>query len=185
MQSKYAKDAKAKMEKSLESLGHDLASVRTGRASTMLLDIVEVDAYGQKMPINQLGTVAAPEPRLLTVTPWDKSTIGAIERAIQSSALELTPANDGKIIRIPIPQLTEERRKELVKLIGKMAEDARVAIRNIRRGIMDDLKVDQKNGDITEDDLHRLSDDVQKVTDDFTKKIDEAVKLKEEEVMEV
>ena len=185
MGSEHAKEANAKMEKSLEAFKQELTTIRTGRASVGLLDNVEVEAYGSKMKINQVGTVAAPEPRLLIVTPWDKSQIGAIERAILSSPLELNPSNDGSVIRIPIPQLTEERRKDLVKLLGKLAEESRVAIRNIRRHIVDEIKKGQKEGIIPEDDAHKRTAEVQKITDDYIGKVDEALKLKEEEVMEV
>jgi ribosome recycling factor len=185
MPDSHVKQAKEKMEKSLESFKHELGTVRTGRASVGLLDSIEVDAYGQKMKLNQVGTVTAPEARLLVITPWDKSQIPAIEKAILSSPLELTPANDGKVIRIPIPQLTEERRKDLVKLLHKLAEEARVSVRNIRRHIMDEIKEEQKSGELPEDEAHRVSNDVQKVTDEYTDRIDEALKAKEEEVMEV
>ncbi|MEA3365317.1 MAG: ribosome recycling factor, partial [Candidatus Hydrogenedentes bacterium] len=144
-----------------------------------------VDAYGAKMKLNQLSNVAAPEPRLLLITPWDKSQIGAIEKAILASPLNLTPNNDGHVIRIPIPQLTEERRKDLVKLGGKLAEEARVAIRNVRRSLIDDVKKRQKEGDIPEDDAHRLTEHLQKITDEHIEKVDEILKAKEAEIMEV
>ena len=150
-----------------------------------LLDGIEVDIYGSKMKLNQVGTVAAPEPRMLIVTPWDKSQMGVIEKAILASPLDLTPSNDGKVIRIPIPQLTEERRKDLAKLVGKLAEEARVALRNVRRHAIDQEKKAQKSGEIPEDDAHKLSDAIQKLTDEYVKKIDEALKAKEAEIMEV
>jgi ribosome recycling factor len=185
MGSAYAREANEKMSKSIEAFQHELTTIRTGRASTGLLDSIEVDVYGSKMKLNQLGTVASPEARLLTITPWDKSQINVIEKAILASPLELNPANDGRVIRIPIPQLTEERRKDLVKLLGKLAEEARVAIRNVRRHLVDQIKKDQKDGVIPEDDAHKFSADIQKITDDFAAKIEEVLKRKEEEVMEV
>ena len=181
----YVKEAREKMARSIDAFSHELTSIRTGRASVGLLDGIEVDAYGSRMKLNQVGTVAAPEARLLLVTPWDKTQLGAIEKAILASPLDLTPSNDGNVIRIPIPQLTEERRKELVKLVSKLAEEARVSIRNIRRHLVDAVKKDQKDGDIPEDDAHKLTAEIQKVTDEFTGKIDDAFKAKEEEIMEV
>ncbi|MBI4556699.1 MAG: ribosome recycling factor [Candidatus Hydrogenedentes bacterium] len=178
-------DAKSKMQKTLEAFRHELTIIRTGRASVGLLDAIEVDAYGSRMKIHQLGTVTAPEARLLVITPWDKTQIHAIEKAIQSSSLELNPANDGQVIRVPIPSLTEERRKELVKHVGKLAEEARVAVRTIRRHVVDQIKTEQKAGETPEDDAHKLTAEVQKATDEFIKKIDEALKHKEEEIMEV
>lgn len=185
MEHALVKEARAKMDKSLAAFKHELTTIRTGRASVGLLDLVEVDVYGAKMKINQLATVAAPEPRLLVVTPWDKSQIATIEKAILTSPLDLTPTNDGKTIRIPIPQLTEERRKELVRLLSKLAEEARVSVRNIRRHLVDSIKKQQKDGTIPEDDAHRLTGEIQQVTDDYVAKVDEALKLKEDEVMEV
>lgn len=185
MENALTQEAKTKMGKSLEAFQQELASIRTGRASVGLLDGIEVDAYGTKMKLNQVGTVAAPEARLLMVTPWDKTQIPAIERAILASPLELTPSNDGNVIRIPIPQLTEERRKDLVKLTGKLAEEARVAVRNIRRHLVDEVKKQQKDGDIPEDDAHKLTAQIQEITDEYTGKIDEALQSKEEEIMEV
>ncbi|HIJ73152.1 MAG TPA: ribosome recycling factor [Candidatus Hydrogenedentes bacterium] len=178
-------EAKSKMQKSLDSFKQELSSIRTGRASVGLLDAVEVEAYGGKMKLNQLGNVTAPEPRLLMVTPWDKTQIAAIEKAILASPIDLTPSNDGKVIRIPIPQLTEERRKELVKMVARLAEEARVAVRNIRRHLIDEEKKAQKSGEIPEDDAHKLTNEIQKVTDEFTAKIDAALNAKEEEIMEV
>jgi ribosome recycling factor len=185
MPSEIKKEANERMEKTLESFQHEMGTVRTGRASVGILDGVEVNAYGQKMKLNQVGTVTAPEARLLIITPWDKSTIGAIEKAILASPLDLTPSNDGNVIRIPIPQLTEERRKELVKLTHKLAEEARVSIRNIRRNLMDEVKKKQKEGEIPEDDAHKLTEDIQRVTDDYIEKIEETLEHKEEEIMEV
>ncbi len=181
----HAREARSKMEKSLEALQHELASIRTGRASVALLDGIEVEAYGSKMKLNQLGTVTAPEPRLLVVTPWDKGQLAAIERAIKTSPIELNPSNDGVVIRIPIPPLTEERRKDLAKLVGKHAEETRVAIRNVRRHLVDEIKKEQKDGAIPEDDAHKLTAEIQKITDEYVEKVDEVVTLKEEEIMEV
>lgn len=185
MESPLLKEARTKMEKSLENFQSELMNIRTGRASVGLLDNIEVDAYGQKMKINQVGTVAAPEARMLTITPWDKGQIGPIEKAIQSSPLDLTPSNDGKVIRIPLPELTEERRKDLVKVVSKLAEENRISIRNIRRHAVDEAKKQQKDGDLPEDEAHRLTGEVQKATDEYIAKIDEVLKLKEAEIMEV
>jgi ribosome recycling factor len=185
MPNESEREAQSKMDKSVEAFVHELSSIRTGRASVALLDSIEVDAYGAKMKLNQLSNVAAPEPRLLLITPWDKSQIGAIEKAILASPLNLTPNNDGHVIRIPIPQLTEERRKDLVKLVGKLAEETRVAIRNVRRSLIDEVKKRQKEGDIPEDDAHRLTEHLQKITDDHIEKVDEILKAKEAEIMEV
>lgn len=185
MASEVVREAKAKMQKSLEAFQHELTTIRTGRASIGLLDVVEVDAYGSRMKINQLGTVAAPEARLLVITPWDKSLINSIEKAIKTSPLELNPANDGQVIRVPIPQLTEERRRDLVKMVSRLAEETRVAIRTIRRHAVDEIKKQQKDGKVPEDDAHKLTADVQKATDDFIEKVEQVLKSKEEEIMEV
>lgn len=178
-------DAKKRMEKTLEAFRQELTTIRTGRASVGLLDVVEVDVYGSRMKINQLGTIAAPEPRLIVITPWDKTQINAIEKAIKTSPLELNPSNDGRVIRLPIPALTEERRKDLVKLTGKLAEEARVSVRNIRRQAVDEVKTGQKDGEIPEDDAHKLTGEIQNLTDDYITKIDDALKAKEAEIMEV
>lgn len=185
MDSPLLKEARSKMEKSLENFQSELSNIRTGRASVGLLDSIEVDAYGQKMKLNQVGTVSAPEARMLAITPWDKGQIGAIEKAILASPLDLTPSNDGNVIRIPLPELTEERRKDLVKVVSKLAEENRVSVRNIRRHAVDEAKKQQKSGDLPEDEAHRLTADVQKATDQFVGKIDEVLKLKEAEIMEV
>ncbi|MCC6154223.1 MAG: ribosome recycling factor [Candidatus Hydrogenedentes bacterium] len=179
------KDARTKMAKAVEALDHELMHIRTGRASTGMLDGLEVEVYGQKMKLNQLGTVSAPEARLLTITPWDKSQMASIEKAIKTSSLELNPSNDGKIIRIPIPSLTEQRRKELVKHVHKLAEEQRVSIRNIRRHVVEEIKKEQKDGKIPEDDAHKIVDGIQKDTDGYIAKIDSSLKKKEEEIMEV
>ncbi len=178
-------DLRDRMEKTVDALGRELANIRTGRASTGLLDTIDVEIYGSKMKINQVGTVSAPEARLLTVTPWDKSQINTVEKAIKASPLELNPSNDGNVIRIPIPPLTEERRKELVKLTHKDAEEARVSIRNSRRHGVDEIKKEQKDGSIPEDDAHHITKEIQDLTDEYTKKIDDMIKAKEEEIMEV
>lgn len=185
MTNPLVREAEVKMGKSLEAFRNELTSIRTGRASVGLLDVVDVEVYGTKMKINQVATVAAPEPRLLVVTPWDKTQIKAIEKAILTSPLELTPSSDGKVIRVPIPELTEDRRKDLSKLVGKLAEEARISVRNIRRHLVEAVKQKQKDGEVPEDDAHRLTGDIQKATDDYIGKIDAALKTKEAEIMEV
>jgi ribosome recycling factor len=179
------KDAKRRMEGAVNALTSEFAAVRTGRASTSLLDRIQVDAYGTKTPLNQLATISAPEPRLLTVSPFDPSILSAIERSIMESDLGLTPNNDGKIIRLPIPQLTEERRKEMVRLVHKMAEEGRVAIRNVRRDVLHDLKKAEKDGDLSRDELKRAEDEVQKLTDAEVKTVDDLMGRKEAEILEV
>jgi ribosome recycling factor len=178
-------DAGRRMDRSVESAAHELNTVRTGRASVALLDRISVDYYGQKTPLRQLATINVPEPRLLTVQPFDPSSLKGIERAIQESDLGLTPSNDGKIIRLPIPQLTEERRKELVKVTRNLAEEGRVAVRNIRRDVMHHLKELVRDGDVGDDEERRAEDRAQKLTDEHVKRIDELLKHKEEEIMEV
>jgi len=174
-----------KMEKSVESFKKELSKVRTGRASLSILDDISVDAYGSGMPLNQVCTLTIPESRLIAVQPWDPQMLPAIEKAILKSGVGLTPVNDGKIIRLNIPQLTEERRKELVKSVKKTAEEFRVAIRNIRREAIDSLKKQKKDKDISEDELFKFQDDAQAETDVYVKKIDEITGSKEKEVMEV
>jgi len=178
-------DANRRMDKTVENTRHEFTTIRTGRASAALLDRLQVSAYGTKMPINQLATIGVPEPRLLTVTPFDKSTIKDIEKAILESDLGLTPANDGSLIRLPIPQLTEERRKELVKVVRRYAEEGRVAVRNVRRDAIHHLKEAEKKGEMAFDELGRAEDQVQKLTDEHTKLIDELLKHKEAEILEV
>jgi ribosome recycling factor len=173
------------MEKAVEAMRREFTSVRTGKATPALLDTVRVDAYGSKMPINQVGTVSAPEPRLLIVQPWDKGLLKAIETGITNADLGLNPSNDGNIIRVPIPQLTEERRKDMVKLLHKLAEEGRVAIRHARQEANKELKKKQSDHDISEDDAHRQMEQVQKLTDEYIAKIDQLLKSKEQEVMEV
>jgi ribosome recycling factor len=185
MAHELVKEGKEKMHKCLDNFRQEVTHIRTGRASVGLLDSIEVDVYGAHMKINQLGNVTTPEPRMLVISPWDKTQIPAIEKAIMASPLNITPGNDGHVIRIPFPPLTEERRRDLVKLVGKLAEEARVAVRNVRRHVVDTAKKMQKDGEIPEDDAHKLTDEVQKSTDDFINKIDEAYKAKEAEIMEV
>jgi ribosome recycling factor len=178
-------DADRRMDKSVEAARHEFTTIRTGRASIALLDRIQVSAYGIKMPVNQVATVSVPEPRMLSITPFDKGTLKDIERAIQESDLGLTPSNDGQMIRLPIPQLTEERRKELVKQVRHMAEEGRVAARNIRRDAIHHLKELEKAGDVGADDVHRAEERLQKLTDQHTAAIDAALKAKEAEIMEV
>jgi ribosome recycling factor len=178
-------DAARRMDKSVDAARHEFTTIRTGRASAALLDRVQVNAYDTKMPVNQLATISVPEPRMLTITPFDKSIMKDIERAIQESDLGLTPSNDGQIIRLPIPQLTEERRKELVKQVRHMAEEGRVAARNVRRDALHHLKKLEQDGDAGADDVHRAEDRLQKVTDEHVQQIDAALKAKEAEIMEV
>ncbi|WP_163101534.1 ribosome recycling factor [Peribacillus alkalitolerans] len=176
---------KEKMEKSVQSLSRELASIRAGRASAALLDKITIDYYGAPTPINQMAGISVPEARLLVIQPYDKTVLGEIEKAILKSDLGLNPSNDGSIIRIAIPALTEERRKDLAKQVKKEAEEAKVAIRNIRRDGNDDLKKLEKNGEITEDDLRGYSDEIQKLTDSYIVKVDGVAKDKEKEIMEV
>src|SRR3954465_1934465 len=178
-------DATRRMHKSVEAAQTEFATLRTGRASPQLLDRVQIDYYGQKTPPKQLATTGAPEPRLLTIQPFDPSSMSAIERAIQESDLGLTPSNDGKLIRLPIPQLTEERRKELVKVVRGMAEEGKVAVRNVRRDVMHHLKELVDKGEVGSDEEHRAEEHVQKLTDGHVHKIDELLKKKEAEIMEV
>ena len=174
-----------KMIKSVEAFKNELSKVRTGRASISLLDGISVDAYGSPMPMNQVATMTIPESRMIAIQPWDPQMVPAIEKAILKSNLGLAPANDGKVIRLTIPQLTEERRKELVKQVRKVAEEFRVAIRNVRREAIDTLKEQKKDKEISEDDLFKLQDDAQKETDTYVKQIDEVTEYKEKEMMEV
>ncbi|MBC7195865.1 MAG: ribosome recycling factor [Deferribacterales bacterium] len=178
-------EAKEKMSKSLEHYKNELKGIRTGRASVAMFEGIKVDYYGTPTPINQVGTLSAPEPRLITIQPWEPSLIPAIEKAIMSSNLGFNPSNDGVMIRVPIPQLTEERRKEIVKLIKKMAEDAKVVIRNIRRDANENIKQLEKDKEISEDDAKKGTAKVQELTDDFIKKVDEVTALKEKDVMEI
>ena len=179
------RDATTRMDKSVEATHNELNTIRTGRASAALLDRVTVDYYGQQTPLNQLATLNVPEPRLLTVQPFDPSSLGSIERAIQESDLGLNPSNDGKIIRLPIPQLTEERRKELVKIVHGIAEQGRVAVRNVRRDVMHDLRELKSEGEVGSDDEHRAESELQKLTDGRVADIDKLLAGKEEEILEV
>jgi ribosome recycling factor len=177
--------ARQRMDGAIEALRREFAGVRTGKASPALLDTIRVDAYGSMLPLNQVGSVSAPEPRMLMVQPWDKSLIKATEKALRESDLGLNPSNDGSVIRIPIPPLTEERRKEYVKLLHKLTEEARVAVRNVRREANDEVKHRQKDEGLSEDDVRREQAEVQKLTDQYIAKIEELMKHKEAEIMEV
>ena len=179
------KDLERRMEGALSSLATEFSGLRTGRASVNLLDSVMVPAYGSTVPLNQVASVTVSDTRMLSVNVWDKSVVGATDRAIRESGLGLNPVIDGQNLRIPIPPLNEERRKELTKVAGKYAEAARVAIRNIRRDGMDSLKAMEKDGEISEDRHHSLSDEVQKLTDTYVSKVDEMLKSKESEIMQV
>jgi ribosome recycling factor len=176
---------KDKMSKAVQALSRELATVRAGRANPAILDKVTVDYYGAPTPLNQLASINVPEARMLVIQPYDKSALGDMEKAIQKADLGLNPTNDGSIIRISIPALTEERRRDLVKLVKKYAEESKVAVRNVRRDGNDDLKKLEKNGEITEDELRSLTDDIQKLTDESINKIDSVAKEKEKEIMEV
>jgi ribosome recycling factor len=185
MDDKVVKETEGKMEKTLASLKADLNKVRTGRASLALFDDIRIDYYGTPTPLNQVATLAVPEPRMITIQPWDTSIAAEIEKAILKSELGLNPMNDGKIIRIPIPRLTEERRKDLVKVVKKMGEGAKVSVRNIRREGNDQLKNLEKNKKISQDDLRQLIDKVQTFTDKYIEKTDEILSAKEKEIMEI
>lgn len=176
---------KEKMTKTLEVLKKDYAAIRAGRATASVLDKVTVDYYGTPTPVNQLATVSVAEARILTIQPWDKSILHAIEKAIQTSDIGINPQNDGSVIRLTFPQLTEDHRKSIVKNVSKMAEDSKVAIRSIRRDAMDKLKKMQKASEITEDDLKNGEEEIQKITDSFVKDIDKVAQAKEKEVMEI
>jgi ribosome recycling factor len=179
------KDAERRMKKTVEHVRDDFSSIRTGRASASLLNRVSVNYYGAQTPLNQIASIAVPEPTLLVVSPYDKSAIEDVEKAILQSELGLTPVNDGNVIRLPIPKLTEERRKELTRVVRSKAEEGRVAIRNIRRDAIEELRAFEKDGEITKDDLHHGQEDIQKLTDRFIAETDEMLKVKEKELMEV
>ncbi len=185
MNPQWEKDFRGRMQKSIEALKSELNRVRTGRASIALLDGIKVDYYGTPTPLNQVATLAVPESRLITIQPWDASIIGDIEKAILKSELGLVPTSDGKIIRISIPQLTEERRKELVKLVKRLGENAKIAIRNIRRDANEFVKKKEKEKEISQDDLKKNQEEIQKLTDDFIKEIDNLIAAKEKEIMEI
>jgi ribosome recycling factor len=176
-------DLQRRMHGAVEALKHDLGGLRTGRASTALLDPIQVEVYGANMPLNQVATVSVPEPRLITVQVWDKGNVNPVEKAIRNAGLGINPVSDGQMIRLPIPDLTEERRKELAKLVGQYAEKARIAVRNVRRDGMDHLKTDEKKHDISEDERKRLETEVQKMTDETIKEIDNSAHSKEQEIL--
>lgn len=179
------KQMRAQMDAALDAMRREFASVRTGKASPALLDTVRVDAYGSKMPLNQVATVNTPEPRLIIVQPWDKSLIGEIERGIQGADLGLNPANDGNLIRVPIPPLSEERRKDMVRLLHKMAEEGRISVRHARQEANKEIKQREHDHEISEDESRRQQEQVQKITDEYVARIDELMTAKEAEVMEV
>lgn len=178
-------DIERRMSGAVDALKHEFSGLRTGRATTSLLDGVVVDVYGSSMPLNQVGTVSVPEPRMLSVQVWDKSNAAAVEKAIRNSGLGLNPMNDGQLIRIPIPELNEERRAELAKIAAKYAEQARIAIRNVRKAGMDTLKRQEKDKEISEDDHKMYADEVQELTNKHVKSVDEALSVKEQEIMQV
>jgi ribosome recycling factor len=179
------KSAEHKMNSAIEILGRDLQSVRTGRASPMLLDRIQVDYYGSPTPVNGVANISAPDPRMVLIQPWDKGMLGPIEKAIQRSDLGINPTNDGSVIRLVLPQLTEDRRKELVKQVHQRAEEARVAVRNCRRDALDHLRKAEKDGGISQEDERRAQERLQKLTDGFIKRVEEVSRTKESEVMEV
>lgn len=179
------KDIERRMEGAIEVLHREFAGLRTGRASTSLLDPINVDAYGQQMPMSQVGTIGVPEPRMLTVQVWDRGLVSSVEKAIRDSDLGLNPASDGQLVRIPIPPLNEERRVEITKIAGKYAEETRISVRNVRRHAMDELKKAEKDGDISQDEHHDYDAETQKLTDTFIKKVDESLQNKEQEIMQV
>lgn len=174
-----------KMQKTLDSLLHQFSKIRTGRASASILDDVKINYYGQPTPVKQLCNISIPEARLIVVQPWDKTTLADIEKAILAANLGITPENDGNVIRMPFQPLTEEKRKDIVKSLKKMAEDARVAVRNIRRDSNEDVKKSKKDSEISEDDEKKLLKEIQDTTDDWIKKVDEAEKIKEKEILEI
>ena len=179
------KDIRRRMEGAVDVLHKEFAGLRTGRAATSLLEPLTVEAYDTQMPMSQVGTIGVPDPRILTVQVWDKSLVKAVEKAILESGLGLNPSTEGQLIRLPIPALSEERRAELAKVAGKYAEDSRIAVRNVRRHAMDDLKRTEKDGEISEDQHHDHAQEIQELTDEYVKKIDEAVHNKEQEIMQV
>ena len=185
MKDELIAELKETMKRQIQALEKSFSKVRTGRASLSLLDGIKVEYYGTPTPLNQVASLSVPESQLIVIAPWDVTVIGAVEKAIQKSELGLTPSNDGKVIRITIPPLTGERRKELVKVVKKMAEECRVKIRNARRDVNNDLKDLKKEGDLSEDELFRTQDDVQKITDEYIKKTDQVLAAKEEEIMEI
>ncbi len=185
MYKEVMKDAEARMKKAVEIYQYELQGIRTGRASPLLVERLEVEYYGTMTPLNQLAAITVPEPHLISIKPWDVSAIKAIEKAILKSGLGLTPNNDGKVIRLVVPPLTEERRRELVKLVHSKTEEAKVAVRNVRRDAIEDLRKMEKKGEITEDDLKDGKEEVQEITDKYIEEIEKLEKQKEEEIMEV
>jgi len=185
MEPDSVKECEEKMKKALGALEKDLGKVRTGRASLVLLDDIRVDYYGAATPLNQVAALSVPESRLIVIQPWDGSLLGVIEKAILKSELGLTPVNDGKVIRIPIPRLTEERRRELVKVVKKMGESSKVSVRNVRREAIEQLRKREKEKQMSEDELHKWQGEVQKLTDMFVERVEKVVETKEKEVMEI
>jgi len=177
-------DAETRMQKTVEATRSELSKIRTGKASPAILDAIRVDYYGTSVPIKQVASISVPEPRLIQIQPWDKKILPEIEKAIQKSDLGLNPINDGNLIRLPIPPLTEERRKDLVRVVHKLGEEGRMAIRNIRRDANEHLKKAEKNHEISEDDAHRAMKEIQELTDEYIEKIDEVIKAKEKEILE-
>ena len=185
MVKEVVQDAKERMEKTVSNAQSELGKVRTGRANVSLLDTVRVEYYGSKVPLKQVANLGVPEPRLITIQPWDRNLLGEIEKAVMKADLGINPNNDGHVIRLPIPQLTEERRKDLVRFIHQLGEEGKIAVRNIRRDAIDHLRKAQKEHEISEDEEYNGGIDVQELTDDFIKKIDELISTKEAEIMEV
>lgn len=185
MISDVVSDAERRMSKAVEAAQHDYQGIRTGRANPALLDRIMVDYYGTALPINQVATISVPEPRMLLIAPWDKTAVQQIERAIQKSELGLSPIADGNVVRLAIPTLTEERRRDFIKLLHKKAEEHRVAVRNVRRDANEDLKHMEKDGKASEDDVHRGQEQIQKLTDKYTEQVDHLTKAKEDELLEV
>ena len=179
------KDIRRRMEGALEVLHKEFGGLRTGRAAASLLEPLTVEAYGQPMPINQVGTIGVPEPRMLTVQVWDKGLVSAVERSIRESDLGLNPSNDGQLVRVPIPPLSEERRVEITKIAGRYAEEAKVAVRNVRRHCLDEMKKAEKSGDISQDELRDYSQEIQDVTDEFVTSMDDTLAKKEQELLQV
>ena len=178
-------DLKRRMQASVDTLAKEFSGLRTGRANIALLEPIMVEAYGSLMPITQIGTIGAPEARMLTVQVWDKSMVGHVEKSIREAGLGLNPMSDGQLVRVPLPELSQERRMEMAKIAKKYAESARVAVRNVRRDGMETLKRMEKDNNIAEDEHHKLADDVQKLTDEFIKKVDDMVSSKERDIMQV
>ncbi len=184
MPDRLLKDIKHRMEKAVEHVKHEMATIRTGRATPALVEDIKVDYYGTPTPLKQLATISVPDPRLIVIEPWDKTAIKEIEKAIQKSPLGLNPQNDGRVIKIPIPPLSEERRIELTKVVRKKAEEGRIAIRNLRREALEEYKKQEKEGTITEDDYYRMQKEVQHITEEYIKKVDEILEHKEKEILE-